>query len=283
MTPVALVVHAPALPDHLDLCLAALYGQTFQEFEVFVTDTATGPADESVGAWSHDQVVKHHATHLGQSLRHIRAPGGPLNLGRALNAAVLSTDAEYLIFLGGNCIVQPGFIAGHLEVADYGYFAHGETLPLDAPLTNALDAAALGTGQAFDEQWLQAVSPQWHARHLRGSALGMVKRWLQKDTPGLQYWNCESSSCFRADLLAIDGFDMDVDDWRVDRDVANRLQNNGHEPVATGVDGNVLRLLNANVPASTGSGGRLPATLEPGGEVMAVAGLAQLAPGSKAA
>lgn len=279
MTPVALIVHTPASPDHLDLCLAALYGQTFKEFEVLVTDTASYEVDAN----GFDQVVKHHTKHLGQDLRHVQAPGGSLNLGRALNAAVLSTDAEYLIFLGGNCIVQPGFITGHLEVADYGYFVHGETLPLDAPLSNALDAAALGTGQAFDEEWLQAVSPQWHARHLRGSAMSAVKRWLQKDTPGLQYWNCESSSCFRADLLAIDGFDMDVDDWRVDRDVANRLQNNGHEPVATSVDGNVLRMLNPQGLENSGQGGRLPAQLEPGGEVMAVAGLGQLDPGSKAA
>lgn len=275
MIPVALVVHAPALPEHLDLCLAALYGQTFQEFEVLVTDTS--PEN------SHSEVVTHHAKHLTQTVRHIQAPGGPLNLGRALNAAVLSTDAEYLIFMGGNCIVQPGFIAGHLAVADYGYFAHGETLPLDQPLTNAMDAASLGTGQAFDEAWIQAVSPKWHALHLRGSALGSFKRWLHKDTPGLQYWNCESSSCFRADLLAIDGFDMDVDDWRTDRDLANRLQNFGHEPIATGVDGNVLRLMNAETAEQAGRGGRLPAQLEPGGEVRAVAGLQELTPGSQAA
>lgn len=275
MIPVALVVHAPAIPEHLDLCLAALYGQTFEDFEVLVTDT-----DE---ASDHDEVVNHHAKHLAQPIRHIHMPGGSLNLGRALNAAVLSTEAEYVIFLGGNCIAPHGFIAAHLAVADYGYFAHGETLPLDAILTNALDAAALGTGQAFDEAWVQAVSPKWHAQNLRGSALGMVKRWLQKDTPGQQYWNCESSSCFRADLLAIDGFDMDVDDWRVDRDLANRLQNNGHEPVATDVHGNVLRLLNPESVQDLRTGGRVPAQLEPGGEVMAVSGLRHLAPGSKAA
>lgn len=275
MTPVALVVHAPALSEHLDLCLAALYGQTFKDFEVLVTDTA----DDN----GHDEVVAHHAKHLAQKLRHVRAPGGSLNLGRALNAAVLSTDAEYLIFLGGGCVVQPGFIAGHLAVADYGYFAYGETLPLDLPLTNALDAAALGTGQAFDEEWLQAVSPAWHARFLKGSAMGTLRQWLRKDTPGLQYWNCESSSCFRADLLAVDGFDMDVDDWRLERDLANRLQNNGHEPVAVGVHGNVLRLLDPQRPERAGSGGRLPAQLEPAGEVMAVSGLRQLVPGSQAA
>jgi len=276
MTAIALIVHAPEQTEQLDLCLAGLYSQRFEDFEILVTDMA--PDNR------HDDVVAHHREHLHQPLRHIRAPGEPLNLGRALNAAVLSTEAEYLVFLGGNCIVQPGFLDGHFAVADYGYFAHGETLPLDRKLSNALNAATLGTGQAFDENWLRAVSPEWYAKHLRGSAINVMRDWLKKDTPSQQYWNCDSSSCFRADLLGVDGFDMDVDDWRQNRDIANRLQNNGLEPLATGVHGNVLRFLCADDrPVTLERGGRVPASLEPGGEIMAVAGLSELMQGSRAA
>lgn len=272
MASVGLILQAPRVPEHLDLCLAGLYGQSYQDFEVLVTDAR---ADDR-----HAEVLEHHAKHLKQKVRHIHAPlsqGESPNLGRALNAAVLSTDSEYLIFLGGACVLPPGFIEGHLAVADYGYFAHAETLPLDAPLSRSMDAVALGSGLAFDEAWIESVSPDWHARHLRGSALGMFRQWLQKDTPGLQYWNCETSSCFRDDLLAVDGFDMDVDDWRLDRDLANRLQNNGLEPVPVGVHGNVMRLLDTEARPEEGRGGRVPASLEPGGEVRAAAGLSQLA------
>jgi len=274
-TPVALIVHARQDAEHLDLCLAALYGQTHEDFEVLVADTGDNDTN--------DEVVDHHARHLPQRLRHIHAPGAPQNLARALNAAVLSTRAEYAVFLGGRCLAQPDFLAAHVAHADYGHFVHGETLPLDRTITDALDAAALGSGQAFDEDWLRSVSPPWYDRHLKPSALGRLRDWLQKDTPGLQYWNCETASCFRDDLLAVNGYDMDVDDWRQDRDLANRLQNSGLEPVPAGPGGNVLRLFDREDQDAPGRGGRLPASLEPGGEIRAVAGIDQLTRGAHAA
>lgn len=268
MTPVALIVHAHREPDHLDLCLASLYGQTYPEFEVLVTEAA--------GSRANDAVIEHHAAHIPQRLRHIAVPGRGINLARALNAAVLSTNAEYLVFLGGNCLAQPEFVATHVAAADYGYFAYAETLPLDERITEAVDSLALGAGYAFDEAWLKATSPEWHARHLQGSALNRMREWLQKDTPGLRYWNGESSSCFRDDLVRVNGFDMDVEDWRIDRDLANRLQNNGLEPVASGPAANVLRLFDLLADDGAKRGGRVPASLAPGGEVRAVTGLDEL-------
>ena len=268
MTAVALIVHARGEPDFLDLCLASLYRQEYPEFEILVTDMAA----EGVN----DEVIAHHQAHMHQRLRHIRVPGGAGNLAQALNGAMLSTMAEYLVFLGGDCLAQPQFVGAHVAAADYGYFAYAETLPLDQPITNSINARALGSGLAFDEQWLMTVSPEWHARHLKGSALVKLKDWLRKDTPGQRFWNSEASSCFREELQAINGFDRDVDDWRLEEDAANRLQNNGLEPVAAGPRGNVLRLYSTDAREAAPSGGRLPASLAPAGEVRAVNGLAEL-------
>ena len=268
MTPIALIIHACQQPEFLDLCLASLYRQSHDEFEVLVVDVEPGDAN--------DPVVEHHARHLPQSLRHIEGPAGAGNLAQALNAAVLSTNAEYLVFFGGDCLAQPDFLLVHLERADYGYFAHGETLPLDATITGVVDAAALGSGALFEESWLKAVSPEWHSRHLGTSALSRFKEWIHKDTPQQQLWNSQSASCFRQDVMDVNGFDMDVDDWRIDRDFANRLQNNGLEPVRTRAAGNVMRLYSERVGREKGRGGRVPAALAPAGEVRAVTGLDEL-------
>lgn len=276
MTAVALIVHARGAPESLDLCLAALYGQRLSEFEILVTNTGRSRG--------HDEVLRHHQAHMRRRLRTVQVPatssanGG--NLAHALNAALLDTDAEYLVFLGGDCLAQPDFVSAHVAAADYGYFAHAETLPLDAKISGAIDARALGSGLAFDEQWLQATSPGWHGRHLAPSAIGALKAWLKKDTPDERYFNVDSSSCFREEFLAINGFDRDVDDWRLERDMANRLQNNGQEPIAVGPAGNVLRLHGEHPEREAPSGGRLPATLAPGGEVRAVNGLEELRAGA---
>ncbi len=264
MSHLALIVHARGQPEHLDLCLASLYGQSHGEFEVYVADTGREDLDE---------VVSHHSRHLPQRLRRIRVKAPPGNLACLLNAAVAAADAEYIVFLGGDCLAQPGFIGEHLAAADYGHFAHAETLPLDAAISQAVNSVALGSGLAFDEAWLKAVSPGWHARHLHGSALGKFRQWLHRETPGLQYWNAESSSCFHSDLLEVNGFDMDVDDWRLDRDIANRLQNDGLEPIRLGPAGNVLKLHTPGARRKGDRGGRVAAPLKPGGDVRAVTGL----------
>jgi glycosyltransferase involved in cell wall biosynthesis len=268
MTAISLIIHARQQPEHLDLCLASLYGQTHDEFEVLVVDAEPGDAN--------DVVVKHHARHLSQPIRHIDAPGGAGNLAQALNAAILSTSAEYLVFFGGDCLAQPKFLLSHLERADYGYFVHGDVLPLDETITGVVDAAALGSGALFEESWLKSVSPEWHNRHLASSAVARFKDWLQKDTPQQQFWNNRSASCFRQDAIDVNGFDMDVEDWRIDRDFANRLQNNGLEPVHTRAAGNVLRLFSEQITRELGRGGRVPAALAPGGETRAVTGLEEL-------
>jgi glycosyltransferase involved in cell wall biosynthesis len=275
MTPISLIIHAGQQPQHLDLCLASLYRQTHDEFEVLVVDAEPGDAN--------DPVVAHHARHLPQSIRHIDAPGGASNLAQALNAAILSTTAEYLVFFGGDCVAQPDFLLAHVEKADYGYFVTGDVLPLDETITGTVDAAALGSGALFEESWLKAVSPEWHNRHLASSAVARFKHWLNKDTPQQQFWNSRSASCFRQDALDVNGFDMDVDNWRIDRDFANRLQNNGLEPVQTRAAGNVMRLLSERVTLEQGRGGRVPAALAPGGEVRAVTGLVELTARANAA
>jgi glycosyltransferase involved in cell wall biosynthesis len=269
MTAISLIIHARQQPEHLDMCLASLYRQTHDEFEVLVVDAEPGDAN--------DVVVEHHARHLPQPIRHIDAPGGAGNLAQALNAAVLSTAAEYLVFFGGDCLAQPEFLLSHVERADYGYFVHGDVLPLDETITGVVDAAALGSGAVFEESWLKAVSPEWHNRHLASSAVARFKDWLQKDTPQQQFWNNRSASCFRQDAIDVNGFDMDVEDWRIDRDYANRLQNNGLEPVRTRAAGNVLRLFSEQITRELGRGGRVPAALAPGGEIRAVTGLEEFA------
>lgn len=268
MTPIALIIHARQQPEHLDLCFASLYGQTHDDFEILVVDAEPGDAN--------DVVVEHHARHLPQPVRHIDAAGGAANLAQALNAAILSTASEYLVFLGGDCLAQPEFLHSHVERADYGHFVHGEVLPLDETISGLVDAAALGSGAVFEESWLKAVSPEWHNRHLASSAVARFKDWLRKDTPQQRYWNNRSASCFRQDAIDVNGFDMDVEDWRIDRDFANRLQNNGFEPVPTRAAGNVMRLFSEQITRELGRGGRVPATLAPGGEIRAVTGLEEL-------
>ena len=275
MTPISLIIHARQQPEHLDLCLASLYRQSHGEFEVLVVDAEPGDAN--------DPVVGHHTRHLPQAIRHIDAPGGAGNLAQALNAAILSTDAEYLVFFGGDCLAQPDFLLSHVERADYGFFVHGDTLPLDETITGMVDAAALGSGALFEESWLKAVSPGWHNRHLASSAMARLRDWLQKDTPQQKFWNNRSASCFRQDAIDVNGYDMDVEDWRIDRDFANRLQNNGLEPVRTRAAGNVLRLHSEQVTRELGRGGRVPVALAPGGEVRAVTGLEELTAQANAA
>ena len=269
--PVAVIILSPPRPEALDLCLASLYQQTFGDFEVLLADRSLDDR--------HDAVLELHKRHLGERLRHIHAPGEPVSNGRVLNAAIASTDAEYLVFFGGNCISHPGFIEAHVEKADYGFFAYGECLALDGALTAEVNAGTIADARMFDDKWLEVISPDWVKQHLQRGPLAMVREWLQRDTPGQRYWSSDSSSCFRADAEVINGYDMQVAEAQQQRDFANRLQNSGLEPLRTAVAGNVLRLQEADGAAPADLQGSAPTALAPAGDMRARSGLKELLAG----
>ncbi len=126
--------------DALDAVLRSLSRQTDRRFEVVVADDGSGPATAAlVESWR--QLLGVFLTHVWHEDRGFRA-------AEIRNRAVLNAGGEICIFLDGDCIVRPDFVATHRRLAERGWFVAGNRTLLSPQLTerSCAKSSSLNTG-----------------------------------------------------------------------------------------------------------------------------------------
>ena len=205
--------------DALEAVLRSLARQTDPDFEVVVADDGSAAATgQLVEAWKARLV--HRLEHVWHEDRGFRA-------AEIRNRAILASRGAYCIFLDGDCIVRPDFIATHRRLAQAGWFVTGNRVLLSAALT----AKVLGDKLA-PETWSFV---DWLSERLRGGVnrlsallhlpLGPLRRLRQQIWRGARSCNL---AVWRADLDRVDGFDADFSGWgKEDSDFIARLLHAG--------------------------------------------------------
>lgn len=201
--------------DALDAVLRSLACQTDPDFEVVVADDgSTAATAKSVETWK--AKIGHRLEHIWQEDRGFRA-------AEIRNRAILATRGVYCIFLDGDCIVRPDFVAAHRRLAKPGYFVTGNRILLSAGLT-----AQVLREKIAPENWNFV---NWLAQRLRGGVnrlsalvrlpLGPLRRLRGQAWRGARSCNL---AVWRADLDRVDGFDADYSGWgKEDSDIIVRL------------------------------------------------------------
>jgi glycosyltransferase involved in cell wall biosynthesis len=205
--------------DALGAVLRGLARQSDRGFEVIVADDGSQPAARDVvpaGAAGREVAFKH----VWHEDRGFRA-------GEIRNRAILASSGAYCIFLDGDCIVRPDFIAVHRRLAEAGWFVSGNRVLLSRELT-----ARVLAEPAEPEGW---SLHQWLA--LRRSAsinrllpllrlpLGPLRKLRPAAWRGARSCNL---AVWRADLERVDGFDVTYSGWGLeDSDLLIRLLHAG--------------------------------------------------------
>jgi glycosyltransferase involved in cell wall biosynthesis len=212
---ISVIVSTYNREDALDAVLRALARQTDRRFEIIVADDGSGPATAAVvAAWAAKAtVVVRHVWHEDRGFR----------LADIRNRGILAAAGAYIIFLDGDCIARPGFVAAHRRLAERGWFVTGTRILLSQDLTRRVLLEALEP-----ESW---ELPQWLRRRWRGEVnrvmplmdlrLGALRkrqasRWRGARGANMAFWRC--------DLEKVDGFDTSFQGWgREDSDIFIRL------------------------------------------------------------
>jgi glycosyltransferase involved in cell wall biosynthesis len=113
--------------DALDGVLRGLSAQTDKRFEVIVADDGSGLATACV--------VESWAARIPGRLLHVRHVDRGFRAAEIKNRAILASTAEVCIFLDGDCIPRPDFIATHRRLAEPGWFVAGNRVLLSRELT----------------------------------------------------------------------------------------------------------------------------------------------------
>ncbi|HSP49184.1 MAG TPA: glycosyltransferase family 2 protein [Pseudolabrys sp.] len=201
--------------DALDAVLRSLACQTDRNFEVVVADDgSTAATGQLVEAWK--AKIGHRIDRVWHEDRGFRA-------AEIRNRAILVSRGAYCIFLDGDCIVRPDFIATHRRLAEPGCFVTGNRVLLSPELT-----ARVLRERLMPESWSFG---RWLAQRLRGRVnrlsallhlpLGPLRRLRRHEWRGARSCNL---AVWRSDLDRVDGFDADYSGWgKEDSDVIVRL------------------------------------------------------------
>jgi glycosyltransferase involved in cell wall biosynthesis len=203
--------------DALKAVLSGLGRQTDRGFEVVIADDGSDPP----------------AAHLlradgfGFPLKYVWHEDRGFRAGEIRNRAILASRGHYCIFLDGDCIPRPDFIAVHRRLAEPGWYVTGNRVLLSRELT-----AKVLAGRDEPAGWGFA---KWLA--LRGSGninrlaplialpLGPLRRLRPGAWRGARSCNL---AVWRSDLERVDGFDAAYSGWGLeDSDLLIRLMRAG--------------------------------------------------------
>ncbi len=212
---ISVVVTTYNREDALDAVLRSLARQDDRDFEILVADDGSGPATaQLVEAWK--------AT-IGHRVEHIWHEDNGFRAAEIRNRAILASRGDYVIFLDGDCVTRPDFVATHRRLAKRGLFVTGNRILLSPRLTERVLREKLAP-----ETWSFAA---WTAQWLRGGInrlgallhlpLGPLRRLRRSAWRGARSANL---AVWRSDLDRVDGFDADYRGWgKEDSDIIVRL------------------------------------------------------------
>ena len=208
---IALIISTYNQPEYLARLLAAVSRQTCTPAELLLADDGSTEDTRNVFTrWAAEQPF--HTRHLWQQHEGFRK-------SRILNDCIAAARSAYVVFLDGDTLPHPHFIADHRQMAWTGFFAQGHRA-----LVEQRAAAWFGLGHPRADRWRALFAGQ-----LRGVANAF--RWplgWRRIRGGLRGIRGCNFGVWRTDLLNVNGFNEEFEGWgREDAELALRLMNSG--------------------------------------------------------
>lgn len=207
----ALILNTYNQPDYLRRALAAIARQTARPGEVLLADDgSTEETRETFENWGKQQPFR---------TVHVWQPHEGFRRARILNQAIARAQGDYLVFLDGDTVPHPRFIADHLALARPGAFIQGHRA-----LLKEKAARWFGTGGfAADRRRAFWTGQLEGLKHSYRWPVPLVRS--RSDLRGIRGCNL---AIWREDLCRVNGYNEAFVGWgREDSELATRLMNSG--------------------------------------------------------
>jgi GT2 family glycosyltransferase len=216
---ISVIVTTYEWPEALAAVLRSLSRQTDRGFEVVVADDGSRPeTGQLIGAWARRMPVP---------LKHVWHEDRGFRAAEIRNRAVRASEGAIFVFLDGDCLARPDFVAMHRRLAEPRWFVAGNRILLSRELT----------GRVLSE----GLEPEtWSLRMLlRQRLAGGVNRALPALRAPFGWWRCLKKTSWtgvrscnlairREDFEQVDGFDAAFSGWGLeDSDLVVRLLHAG--------------------------------------------------------
>jgi len=201
---ISVIVTTYNWPQALSAVLSCLEEQSYKNFEVLIADDGS---DKNTA-----ELIKSIRKHVHFPLQHIWHEDDGFRAGAIRNRAVAATKCEYLVFLDGDCLVRPDFLALHSKFSNPTHFVVGNR----AMLSKAFSQRILDDNMTVQNNtWWQWLINRYHGDIKRvlpilRLPLGLARRmrshrWQGAKTCNLGVW--------RKDFLKVNGFDEKYQGW----------------------------------------------------------------------
>jgi glycosyltransferase involved in cell wall biosynthesis len=193
--------------------------QTNKNFELIIADDGSGEETR--------KLINRFVNDSGLQIIHVWHEDRGFQKSEILNKAIKASTTDYLIFSDGDCIPRNDFVATHVKNARQGHFLSGGyfMLPMDTSL--GITREDVACGKAFDAGWLRDHGVASTYKTLKLTSKGWLEHLLNFITPTRPTWNGHNSSGWKKDIVAVNGFNEQMQYGGQDRELGERLVNKG--------------------------------------------------------
>ena len=259
---ISVIVSTYNRPDALEAVLLSLLAQTDLHYEIIIADDGSGPATQEVVDRFRQLAAQTRLTRPATpQVSHAWQSDTGFRLSAARNLGVYTSQGDYLIFLDGDCVVRPNFVARHRALAEQGFMVSGSRVLLSEKWTEQ----ALLAGPAVAAAAALRSFGYWLTQRLSGNANKIVPMLIMPDSTLRHYrkviWK-RIKGCnlgiWRKDYAAVNGCDETFVGWgHEDADLVLRLARHGVRRKSGAFSTEVLHLWHKENKRTTESANRL--------------------------
>ena len=192
--------------------------QREKDFEVIIADDGSGPATK--------KVIDEFNGVFNYPIKHIWHEDLGFRKSMILNKAIAKSESEYLLFTDGDCIPREDFISVHLKMKKPGYFLSGGYYKLPLHISNLITEKDIKNQNCFNLSWLIKNKININFKLTKFINFSFFNTFMDWVTPTKKSWNGHNSSGFKKDILAVNGFNEEMNYGGMDREIGERMFNN---------------------------------------------------------
>uniref|UniRef100_UPI004048EAF4 glycosyltransferase family 2 protein n=1 Tax=Gelidibacter sp. TaxID=2018083 RepID=UPI004048EAF4 len=193
--------------------------QTEPNFEIIIADDGSSSETKTVI----DDFIKHSKL----KITHVWHKDNGFQKTVILNKAILASTTDYLIFTDGDCIARKDFVETHLKLRKKQSVLSGGYFKLSENISNIITKEEIQNQNCFDSKWLINKGLKKTFKNNKLTAKG-VKAWiLNTFTTTKATFDGMNVSGWKNDILKVNGFDERMKYGGEDREIGERLMNNG--------------------------------------------------------
>lgn len=219
MMKISVIISTYNSPAWLEKVLWGYECQTYKDFEIVIADDGSGDSTR--------QLIERFQKESALKIVHVWHEDRGFQKSEILNKATIAASGDYLVYSDGDCIPRKDFLEVHASHAAPGYFLSGGYFMLPMDTSKAITREDIVSGNAFDTQWLYTHGLPRTYKSLKLTSQGFQAKVLNFITTTKPTWNGHNASGWKADIVAVNGYNEEMQYGGQDRELGERLVNKG--------------------------------------------------------